>query len=168
MDCVQNTSWPKHLGHGQCAQRTDSHVIRSRFWINFLFHKLSNACRERLSDSLSIRTNDSAVRTFGHETNTPPIEPKHLTKISPNSYWLIRRANINRVHIRKQLLCRSVDVTINMRGSDTKGRYRFNCVAVDARGQRGVGGVVAYDASDSARPRSSVHSWSSILNAGNH
>ena len=42
-----------------------------------------------------------------------------------------------------------------MYGSDTKGRYRFDRVVVDARGQRGEGDVVADDASYGARMRRS-------------
>ena len=41
------------MWHGLCAQRADYHVISSRLRIKLSFYKLSNACRERLSSSLS-------------------------------------------------------------------------------------------------------------------
>ena len=67
-----------------------------------------------------------------------PIEPKHLTEIPPKFHCLIRRIptiqlqisyNLYRVHIVNTYY---VNVTINMCESDTKTRYRFDRVAVDA------------------------------------
>ena len=63
--CYTCVAWP---------MRTESGLSHSSLSfvhpVNYFVHKLSNACRKRLSGSLSSRTSDSAVHTFWPRANT--------------------------------------------------------------------------------------------------